>query len=418
VFVAAAEGGGIRAAYWTGTVLGGLAGGDSRDFAHHLFAVSGISGGTLGAAVYAAILHDRPNSADIKQQTQAVLRHDFLSPTTAQLVSGDFLQWLLPLPVHYFDRSRAMEASFMRAYEREIHDGDVHFTTLGGSFTVLEPNAQSGVPALVMNQTIVETGARAIIAPFTWTATQIPNARDYTRWTADGVAREHGAAPVLATAIHNSARFTYISPAGLVRSESGANLGHVVDGGYFDPTGADTLLDLVAALQPLVPDGVKLIPIYITNATVKRESNDGAVEAARRGVSGRDSSAGQADVVVQPPPAALPSDAQAAAPVEILGELFAPLRALLESRGAHGRLAVERQRRVSEAITFGFCPMIHRDDKPLTEDVSGKTEEKHVTPPLGWQLSPAIIRRLDAYWTTCRVNEKGIEAVKNWLTLK
>ena len=45
VYLVAAEGGGIRAAYWTGTVLSDLA--DAQpSFGSRLFAVSGISGGS------------------------------------------------------------------------------------------------------------------------------------------------------------------------------------------------------------------------------------------------------------------------------------------------------------------------------------------------------------------------------------
>ena len=54
VFIVAAEGGGIRAAYWTGMVLAGIQ--DRHPaFAGQLFAISGVSGGSLGGAVFAAL---------------------------------------------------------------------------------------------------------------------------------------------------------------------------------------------------------------------------------------------------------------------------------------------------------------------------------------------------------------------------
>ncbi|MFP5288311.1 MAG: hypothetical protein ACLGI9_21425, partial [Thermoanaerobaculia bacterium] len=50
VFLVAAEGGGIRAAYWTAIALAEIQ--DRHPaFARHVFAISGISGGSLGAAV-------------------------------------------------------------------------------------------------------------------------------------------------------------------------------------------------------------------------------------------------------------------------------------------------------------------------------------------------------------------------------
>src|SRR5262245_56735992 len=90
VFLAAADGGGIRAAYWTATVLGALDEGETRAFRNRLFAVSGISGGTLGAAVYAGLRHDYPQGGiDMRRTGQAILAEDLLSPTLAKLVTGD-----------------------------------------------------------------------------------------------------------------------------------------------------------------------------------------------------------------------------------------------------------------------------------------------------------------------------------------
>ena len=53
------------------------------------------------------------------------------------------------------------------------------------------------------------------------------------------------------TAAHNSARFTYVSPAGkLVSSRKGQNRGYVIDGGYFENYGALTALELARQLVP------------------------------------------------------------------------------------------------------------------------------------------------------------------------
>ena len=55
VFVATA-GGGSRAAYWTATVLGTLEDKTRREFSDHLFAISGVSGGSLGAAIFRTLV--------------------------------------------------------------------------------------------------------------------------------------------------------------------------------------------------------------------------------------------------------------------------------------------------------------------------------------------------------------------------
>jgi len=134
VFLVAAEGGGIRAAYWTAVVLGRL-----RDrhpgFERHVFGISGVSGGSLGAAVFVALLHDGVPEPACRAHAegrrhlvegvgpaelcaQEVLRQDLLAPVVGTLVAPDFLQWFLPVPVPAFDRSRALEDSWSAAYER------------------------------------------------------------------------------------------------------------------------------------------------------------------------------------------------------------------------------------------------------------------------------------------------------------
>ena len=401
VFIVSAEGGGLRAAFWTATVLGGLDTPETPAFPANLFAVSSISGGTLGAAVYAGLRQDLPEPpGGIQATAQAILSRDFLSPTLAKLVTGDFAQWFLPVPVHRFDRSLAMEAGFERAYFETTKKN-----TFAGPITALMPDARRGVPAVLMNTTIVDTGEAAIIAPFTWQPADLPLTTLYVCWVGEcaGGARVH-AAPTLAQSIHNSARFTYVSPAGLVRDLTGASLGHVVDAGYYDPTGVQTALDLARALRRIDPS-VTIVPIYVTNSTVESDINKAALAASVQTVAAPGTAAANERTVETPLPSA---EARRTAPVEILGEVFAPVRALLRTRTAHGRVAIARQRLDERTITFGFCRAFERGEGVL------KREEDRPEPPLGWQLSQEMIDRLKSYWD-CPGNKAGVEAVKNWL---
>jgi hypothetical protein len=400
VFVVAAEGGGIRAAYWTATVLGRLAEKEGGHFANQLFVVSGISGGTLGATVYAALRADGYNGGTLTSKAQEILSGDFLSPTVAKLVTGDFAQWFLPLPVHWFDRSTASEDAFSGSYRQAT--GNDTFTA---PITKLMPDARRGIPAVVMNMTIVETGKAAVIAPFTWNSSELPSPEQYTCWVGDCLKTP----PTLAAAnivqsVHNSARFTYVSPAGHVRTLTGASAGHVVDGGYFDPTGAETLLDLTRVIRHADPSR-RVVPIYITNATVPSNLNAAAVEA---------SNCGGGKSQVEPPPPS--DDASRDAPIVLLGELLSPVQALLGSRAAHGQLALKRQDADAAAITFGFCQMTR--DKKTGEWRLPQPGEKPKTihdPPLAWQLSRPMNEQLDAYMNVCSVNHDGVVAVNHWL---
>ncbi|MFO0891761.1 MAG: hypothetical protein U0790_21800 [Isosphaeraceae bacterium] len=69
VFIASAEGGGIRAACWTAGILSAIQ--DAHpEFSEHLLGISGVSGGSLGAATFVAA---RPRGAT--RQPQASGRH-------------------------------------------------------------------------------------------------------------------------------------------------------------------------------------------------------------------------------------------------------------------------------------------------------------------------------------------------------
>src|ERR1044071_740964 len=110
-FVVDAEGGGIRAAYWTVTGLGEI---QNRhpSFASHVFSLSGVSGGSLGASVFVALLNESRERAapfDLKKTGQDMLGEDFLSPAVAAILYPDLAQRLLPMSVSLFDRATTLE---------------------------------------------------------------------------------------------------------------------------------------------------------------------------------------------------------------------------------------------------------------------------------------------------------------------
>ena len=209
LFIVATEGGGIRAAYWTATVLGGIQDANPN-FAPHLFAISGVSGGSLGAAVFDALLAE-PNPGNFKDKANAILGQDFLSPTLASMLYPDFVQRFLPFPIPYFNRARALEMGWEKAWRETM--GNNRFAE---SFVDLwKPGAREWMPALFFNGTSVEKGKRIVTANLRLT-TVFLDAED----TADKLAQHSLPATKaacnvpLSTAALLSARFTYVSPAG------------------------------------------------------------------------------------------------------------------------------------------------------------------------------------------------------------
>ena len=104
--VVATSGGATRAAYWTATVLdcvfevdreGSACGLDDQrvkpgDFtrSNTIFALSGISGGSVGFATYAAHLAERADLGSQKEWIDSGLDRDFLSPTVSWTLSSSY----------------------------------------------------------------------------------------------------------------------------------------------------------------------------------------------------------------------------------------------------------------------------------------------------------------------------------------
>ncbi|MFO1401823.1 MAG: hypothetical protein U1F30_11540 [Steroidobacteraceae bacterium] len=360
VFVVAAEGGGIRAAYWSASVLTALeqaSGGGDTGFARHLFAISGVSGGSLGAATFAALAADAahgdpgPRLPDV----EAMLGADFLSPTLGVAIFPDLLQRYLPVPL-FDDRAVALEQSWERAWRAARPASPERFAA---PFTRLWAADAFRVPLLFLNATVVETGQRAIVAPLRIG----PDASGRASFAdvLDAGDLLGGALP-LSTAVHLSARFTYLSPAGLVDTAraGGARWLRLVDGGYFDNSGAVTAAEIVnavlhahAALAPTRP--LRLIVLHLPNEPV-------AAGGAAGGWSG-----GRA----------------------FLGETFDPVRALLATRVARGTQAVEALRRQHERI-------------PEVRLLSIAPCRLQAALPLGWVLSAQVRRDLAAQVQGCR----------------
>lgn len=249
LYIVATEGGGIRAAYWTATVLGTLQDHDSS-FADHVFAISGVSGGSVGAAVFDALVADSTKTGEFAKRGQEVLGTDFLSPAMAAMLYPDFLQRFVPFPIPYFDRGSWLEKAWERAWrETAVNEGGPSTNRFAEPFLDLwQRKNVDYVPALFLNGTSVEVGNRLIASNLLIDGNFL-DAEDVTAkllpQKQHGERRQPRIDTPLSTAAHNSARFTYVSPAGRF-DEDGS---HIVDGGYFENSGAATALDILRELE-------------------------------------------------------------------------------------------------------------------------------------------------------------------------
>src|SRR6185436_6731823 len=158
------------------------------------------------------------------------------------LLYPDFLQRFLPVAI-FRDRASAFERSWERAWAVNSRNRlEEQFT---GRWSE-DPN-QPWQPALFLNTTMVENGKRAIFSNIpvrTGGGGQFVDSHDlhaHLREYSPGAGRWQDVP--LITAAHASARFPLVSPPG--RLPSGAR---VVDGGYFENSGATTGLDILNAV--------------------------------------------------------------------------------------------------------------------------------------------------------------------------
>ena len=254
VFVAA-EGGGIRAAYVAALTLAKLEDLTACAFSEHLFAMAGVSGGSVGVATFVA---SRANLAEtacpelretnyasrrtrgegselnlnpFETQARAFLKQDHLSPTLAGMFFVDLPARFsfLPFPASqlWVDRGWFMEESLIRGWgdvigrsqgakpvwsaslEHAHERGDVMGLPITDAIAAAAPVKADGTvmtePAVVFTTTSVKTGRQWAVSNVRVDRQDWERRRDLLR-VLDG-------SLTLAQSAHMSARFTLISPA-------------------------------------------------------------------------------------------------------------------------------------------------------------------------------------------------------------
>jgi hypothetical protein len=248
IYFVSAEGGGIRAAYYTARVLAELSAPNADEpdpkMSQRLFSLSGVSGGSLGAMAWRLCLDESPGA--IGDCVQPLGAQDLLTPLASAWLYEDALALVLPtsqckLPgCGFLDRGSW--------FERSLEKGVPAFA---------EP-LPAAAPYVFLNSTWVETGERAIasnlqIEPLDCVRARHKAAR--SRRFPDGepldcatklaTARDQlfeiGAPARASTLAHNSARFPYFNPIGYIK-----NNGHLADGGYFENSGTQSTADIVS----------------------------------------------------------------------------------------------------------------------------------------------------------------------------
>lgn len=252
IILVAAQGGGVRSAYWTAQVLAELSEANS-DFDQNTYAYSAVSGGTLGVATYKQI--QRNKLEDKRGLSHTILSQDFLAPVTSWLVVPDLVQKFLPFPINRLDRAKALEYSWENAAKIEgkslLSDGFIQ--TMGDDDCVY-----------LFNSTRVENGFRTLISNVETPPEVFSMSEDFFDVTNTDIP--------ISTAISLSSRFPFLTPPGLVYDKNGKKWGHLVDGGYVENMGATVMLELYDYLRNRCKErgyNVKFQLLFIKNTKVE-----------------------------------------------------------------------------------------------------------------------------------------------------
>jgi hypothetical protein len=305
----AANGGGIKAATWTAFALDCvLDGGDavldadvrreceqitpgSTSRVGSVLAMSGVSGGSVGLEQFITrqvqiraaenqAAGDNEREEDIGW-VRDVLTDDFVGPSVAWQLFVEAPRSVLQF-LPGMDRAEVLERAWERAWVEHPHglaaalwgrDVDIA-SPLANGFMQTWTRYHRELPLLLLNSTTVEDGCRTIVSPLATDGTD-PRTPDEEAAGVGGrnctsIARLDGELPSgqlyaatrdvrhflcdgsdvrLSTAALMSARFPWVSPSGRLPFCAGGGSVHVVDGGYLDNSGGETIAELWETVQ-------------------------------------------------------------------------------------------------------------------------------------------------------------------------
>jgi hypothetical protein len=315
VYIVAVEGGGIYAVAAAALFLAKLQD-RNPNFAKHVFAISGVSGGAIGAAIFQALARSTPETA--VSGTPEVARGDggssakstpsrerdacstkssagqpamrpCLVDEVSRIIQDDHLS---PIVASIFPdffgastrRAQTLAASFEESVSRQDPDAAAE---LEDSFAD-HWSPESRAPALVLNTTWVETGYRVAFAPFalkdlgdaslsSFSDRNMPGESfsNYQECAGNRKPCDSYAISLMDAAI-DSARFPGMLPAASVEmNEVGHEvLWNFVDGGYSDNSGASTALALYRAILPIAAQRNVDVDVILVTNSIKQPSLD------------------------------------------------------------------------------------------------------------------------------------------------
>ena len=277
VYIITAEGGGLFAAAHAAWTIAKIQD-NCPAFARHVFAISSVSGGSLGSAIFAALVKALPARADLQREekcqperaeigpmqlaVQLFFSEDFLTPLLAATLFPDLIQRFWPWGIGALDRTRALEDAFESGWRKIVPNDKSGISDIFSRSSRELWAPREDQPALLLNTTLVQSGERVIIAPFKLREIQF---FPFIDRFVDELNEKR--APLLKAAVSTSARFPLVTPPGLIQTKNGLSL-QLVDGGYYENSGVFTAMNLIDLIRH-----ASTLPLLTTSVTTS--SSDG-----------------------------------------------------------------------------------------------------------------------------------------------
>lgn len=257
IYLVSAQGGGSRGGYWTAKSLYYL-GKEYPRFDQNLFAISSVSGGTVGAAVY---LGTRNNY----ERVDSVYGSNIDNFFGVDYVSNSFFDLLYTDQVgkvfNYSDRNTQLQEDMEISYDSAFVKDDPSVQSYNRPFPLIKDNGQVET-ALFANSFNITEKKKAIVSSL--------EMEDVERFGHDDILKNTKKNLSLPQAVNLSEMFPILSGSAKIRYCANENLRRFYDGGVYENYGISTIADIYETIVDLRNDGHnrkrKIVVILLLNS--------------------------------------------------------------------------------------------------------------------------------------------------------
>lgn len=183
LYLVTAEGGGSRAGAWTTSILLKLDSSSSRNFSRHLFAISSVSGGSVGATTTLALWDQIKDNKDtllykdgrINSFVKETFKRNYISSSLGAMFFSDFFQqipiisWLFTANSrsdrHQAEENDQLNHCLQKIFQLEPTNWHKKANYLNLYYSNKGNTINTSLPLYFANSTRVQDGRRTVISP-------------------------------------------------------------------------------------------------------------------------------------------------------------------------------------------------------------------------------------------------------------